>query len=218
MKTGKWLLLLFLLVVAAALLANKGTVSTPTDARTQGLAAPLSSGQPLPAPSNVGGSHSIVGKPTISARRIDALLAAYRSPTAGLGQYIYDAGLRYRIDPVHVLAIFLHESRMGTTGEATKTYSPGNERCIQDRPCIDPQLGGYAQMESWADGFLHLYMLLYYGYVQGQVTIPIVGHACVTVEQIVPVFAPSSDHNDVAAYISAWEVAVDAWRAGRTVI
>lgn len=215
MKAGKWLLLLFFLVVAAALLANKGTVSTPTDANSQGLAAPLSSGQPLPAPSNVLGSDSIVGKPTISARRIDTILAAYHSPAAGLGQFIYTRGLYYHIDPVHVLAIFLHESTMGTSGEATKTYSPGNERCIQDRPCVDRNLGGYAQMESWADGFEHLYWLLYYGYVQGRVTIPIVGHVCVTVEQIVGVFAPSSDGNDEAAYIAAWKDAVTAWRAGR---
>lgn len=154
---------------------------------------------------------SIVGPPTISAGRIDAILTAYDSPAAGLGQYIYDTGVKSGIDPVYVLAIFLHESMMGTTGEARKTMSPGNERCIPDRPCVDQQLGGYAQMESWQDGFAHLYTLLYDGYLKGSVSSQC---PCVTVSQIVPVFAPSSDGNDEYAYIQAWEHAVQAWRAG----
>lgn len=95
------------------------------------------------------------------------------------------------------------------------TLSPGNERCIPDRPCIDQDRGGYAQMESWADGFDHWYRLIRYGYVQGQVTIPIVGHDCTTVAEIVPVYAPSSDGNDEAAYIGAVEHAVDVWRQGQ---
>jgi hypothetical protein len=164
------------------------------------------------------GSYPITGGPTVSAAQINTILAAYHSPAAGLGQYLYDEGLKYDIDPVHVLAIFLHESRMGTTGEARKTMSAGNERCIPDRPCVDLQLGGYAQMESWQDGFDHLFRLLYYGYIKGQVTLPLVGHRCLTVEQIVPVFAPSSDRNDVSAYIAAWIGAVNAWREGRVLV
>ncbi|MHB8596678.1 MAG: hypothetical protein ACYDER_07700 [Ktedonobacteraceae bacterium] len=172
----------------------------------------------VPSQATPSSSYSILGPPTISASHINAILAAYHSPAAGLGQDIYDLGLRYTIDPVFVIAIFFHESRMGTTGEATKTLSPGNERCISDRACDDLQLGGYAQMESWIDGFDHLYSLLYYGYVRGQVTIPIVGHSCTTIDQIVLVYAPPGDHNNVAAYIAAWQYAVDAWRAGRVLL
>ena len=47
-----------------------------------------------------------------------------------------------------------------------------------------------------------------------QITIPIVGHPCRTVEQIIPVYAPSSDGNSVAGYIHAVLSAVRAWRAG----
>jgi len=155
---------------------------------------------------------SISGTPTISAAQIDAILAAYHSPAAGLGQYIYDTGVRYHIDPVHVLAIFLHESRMGTTGEATKTMSPGNERCITDRPCID---GGYAQMESWQDGFAHLFSLLSDGYIKGHVSSKC---PCTTVSQIVPVFAPSADGNNVQAYIQAWVHTVQAWRSREVMV
>jgi hypothetical protein len=38
--------------------------------------------------------------------------------------------------------------------------------------------------------------------VQGQITIPIVGHPCRTIEQIIPVYAPSSDGNNVTGYIN----------------
>ena len=71
-----------------------------------------------PARSTSEATFSITGPPTISAGRIDAILTAYDSPAAGLGQYIYDTGVESGIDPVHVLAIFLHESTMGTAGEA----------------------------------------------------------------------------------------------------
>ena len=164
------------------------------------------------------GAYRVLGHPTITVAHIDAILAAYHSPAAGLGQALYEDGMRYGIDPVYALAFFLHESRFGTTGEARKTLSLGNERCISDRPCVDRQLGGYAQMESWQDGFVHWYWLILYGYVQGQVTIPLVGHICTTVEQIIPVYAPSGDSNDVAGYIQAVTDAVDAWRAGEVVL
>lgn len=158
--------------------------------------------------------YAVAGKPTISAGLIDLVLSAYGSPAAGKGQALYDLGIAYGIDPVYALAFFLHESRFGTTGEARRTMSLGNERCVADRPCIDQSQGGYAQMFSWEDGFAHWYSLIKSGYVEGQVTIPLVGHACLTVDQIIPVYAPSSDHNDVQGYIDAVKQAVDAWRRG----
>ncbi len=176
---------------------------------TQHVAYPAQHVQPARSTSEV--TFSIAGPPTISAGRIDAILTAYDSPAAGLGQYIYGTGVKSGIDPVYVLAIFLHESMMGTTGEAHKTMSPGNERCIPDRPCVDQQLGGYAQMESWQGGFAYLYTLLYAGYLKGGISSKC---PCVTVSQIVPLFAPSADGNDEHAYIQAWEHAVQAWRAG----
>jgi hypothetical protein len=186
--------LLHLLGTGTYLLAQKAEVSAP----------------PAVQRASMNDDHSsIIGTPTISAQQITTILAAYHSPAAGLGQDVYDLGVQYGIDPIHVLAIFLHESRMGTTGEATKTMSPGNERCIKDRPCVD---GGYAQMYSWQDGFAHLFSLLYDGYIKGHVSSKC---PCVTITQIVPVFAPSSDGNNEQAYIQDWEDAVHAWHAGR---
>ena len=157
--------------------------------------------------SGSGKGYTVTGPPTISADLINQVLASYNSPAAGQGQALYDLGVQYGIDPVFALAFFMHESQFGTTGEARYTLSLGNERCIPDRPCIDQDRGGYAKMNSWADGFEHWYQLIKNLYV-GQWHLS-------TVEQIVPVYAPSSDNNNVAAYIQSVEKAVDAWRGGK---
>ena len=54
--------------------------------------------------------------------------------------------------------------------------------------------------------------------MQGQVTISLVGHVCITIEQIIPVYAPSRDNNDVAGYIAAIKHMVDVWCAGVVVV
>ena len=151
--------------------------------------------------------YSVVGSPTIAAGFIDRVLLAYHSPARGLGDVIYDQGVKYGIDPVYALAFFWHESDFGTTGEARVTYSPGNERCVADRPCIDQDRGGYARMQSWADGFDHWYRLILTLYVKQW--------GCVTVAQIIPKYAPSSDGNNEAVYIAAIEHAVKTWRNGQ---
>lgn len=159
-------------------------------------------------------TYVVTGKPTVRVSFINRVLAFYSSPAKGKGQVLYDLGVKYGIDPVYALAFFQHESHFGTTGEARVTLSLGNERCIPDRPCIDQERGGYAQMKNWEDGFEHWYRLILYGYVQGQVTRPLVGHVCVSIDQIIPVYAPSADHNNVATYIAAIKNAVHVWRAG----
>ncbi|HLI71914.1 MAG TPA: glucosaminidase domain-containing protein [Ktedonobacteraceae bacterium] len=163
------------------------------------------------------GPYSVVGKPTISAAFINEVLATYHSPTAGMGQDLYNLGIKYGIDPVYALAFFMHESLFGTTGEARVTLSLGNERCIPDRPCINTagtacQQGQscYAKMYSWQDGFEQWYKLIRNLYVAQW--------GLVTVDQIIPVYAPSSDHNNVAGYIAALKHTVDTWRAGIVVV
>src|SRR5579883_2251495 len=158
-----------------------------------------------PIPSNPG-PYSVLGKPTITASFINQVLASYHSPTAGMGQDLYDLGVKYGIDPVYALAFFMHESLFGTTGEARVTLSLGNERCIPDRPCIDQDRGGYAKMNSWVDGYEQWYKLIRNLYVAQW--------GRVTVDQIIPKYAPSSDGNNDAAYIAAIKHAVDTWRAG----
>lgn len=152
------------------------------------------------------GPYSVLGKPTITADFINKVLASYNSPTAGMGQTLYDLGVRYGIDPVYPLAFFMHESLFGTTGEARSTLSLGNSRCIPDRPCIDQDRGGYAKMNSWQDGFEQWYKLIRNLYVAQW--------GRVTVDQIIPKYAPNSDGNNEASYIATLKHEIDTWRAG----
>ncbi len=164
---------------------------------------PIANKEPIPVSS---GPYSVLGKPTISASFINQVLASYNSPAAGKGQALYDLGVKYGIDPVVALAFFMHESLFGTTGEARATLSLGNSRCIPTRPCIGKNIGGFAQMYSWEDGFEQFYKLIRNLYVAQW--------GLVTIDQIIPTYAPSSDHNDVAGYIAALKHEIDAWRAG----
>jgi hypothetical protein len=164
---------------------------------------PIPSQTPLPKHP---GPYSVLGKPTISASQINQVLAAYHSPTAGMGQDLYNLGVQYGIDPVYPLSFFMHESLFGTTGEARVTLSLGNERCIPDRACIDKDRGGYAKMNSWQDGFEHWYKLIRNLYVAQW--------GLVTVDKIIPRYAPNSDGNDEAAYIASLKHEIDSWRAG----
>ncbi len=164
---------------------------------------PIASKTPIPAST---GPYSVLGKPTITADFINRVLASYSSPAAGLGQQMYDLGVKYGIDPVYALAFFMHESLFGTTGEAQVTRSLGNSRCIPTRPCIDQNRGGYAQMYSWLDGFEQWFKLIRNLYVAQW--------GRVTVDQIIPKYAPNSDGNNEAEYIATLKREVDVWHVG----
>ncbi|HXR65920.1 MAG TPA: glucosaminidase domain-containing protein [Ktedonobacteraceae bacterium] len=147
-------------------------------------------------------SYEVAGSPTISADFINQVLDSYGSPASGKGQVLYDLGVRYHIDPVYALAFFLQESRFGTTGVARVTLSLGNIRVTPGYDSYD----GYRKYKSWEAGFEDWYKLIHKQYVQTW--------KLSTIDQIVPVYAPSADHNDVDAYIQSVKSAVDSWRLG----
>ncbi|MGH2505802.1 MAG: hypothetical protein ACRDHZ_00045 [Ktedonobacteraceae bacterium] len=206
--------MLLLLLIGMAIYNETST----TNASTQ-LAVTSTNGTPLPPLKAKPGAFSLLGKPTISAHLINQVLAHYNSPAQGTGQAMYDLGKQAGVDPVYALAFFLHESGFGTTGEARTTYSLGNERCIKDRPCIDQDRGGYAQMNDWVDGYAHWYTLIR-AYASGEIKRELTGHSTplITVSQIIPTYAPSSDHNNERAYIQAIEHAVNTWREGQIIV
>jgi hypothetical protein len=156
-------------------------------------------------------SYTVTGSPSISADFIDRVLVAYGSPAAGTGQSLYDLGVQYGIDPVYALAFFLHEDSFGETGIGAANHSLGNIRCSEGYSCQY----GFRYYATWQDGYQDWYSLILNGYVKGEITDSIADYPCETVEEIVPVYAPSSDHNDVAAYIAAIEHAVQQWRSGQ---
>jgi hypothetical protein len=159
-------------------------------------------------------SSSVIGPPTITADFINRVFTAYGSPAAGTGQTLYDDGIASGIDPVYALAFFLHEDSFGKTGWGAVNHSLGNSRCSGWPTCQ----GGYRFYATWEAGYHDWYNLILYGYVKGQVTDSIVGHPCTTIAQIIPVYAPSSDGNNEAAYIAAVEHAVTVWRSGQVYV
>lgn len=146
--------------------------------------------------------YTVVGTPTIKADFIEQVLTRYHSPAVGKGKVLYDYGVKYAIDPAFALAFFLQESTFGTQGMARVTHSLGNIRATSGHP----QRNGYRLYQSWEEGFDDWYKLIAHVYV-GQWNLS-------TVDQIIPVYAPSADNNNENAYIQNVKNAVDAWRNG----
>lgn len=191
------------------------------------LVTPINATPDTSAPVVSATGYSILGSPSINADTINLVLHSYHSPADGQGQALYDLGVKYGIDPAFPLAFFMNESTFGTQGMATSTLALGNERCLSDRPCINTQglpcqtgQSCYAQFYSWSDGFEHWYMLIKNEYISGHINQVIGRQACpcTTIPQIIPVYAPGSDHNDEAHYIAVVEHAVDTWRSGKVVV
>lgn len=129
---------------------------------------------------------------------------------------------QHGFDAVIPLGFFWHESELGKTGYAFDDKSIGNTRCYEDyRPywvCNgNPQTGYYRDYETWSEGFWDWDDQIS-NYRDGSINQAIGRNACpcVTVAQIIPVYAPAVDHNDEAAYINAVQSMVDKWRAEQT--
>lgn len=162
------------------------------------------------APALYHDASSVVGKPSISAQQIDTILCTFSSPACHKGQALYDLGVKYDIDSAYALAFFLHESHFGTQGEARTTFSLGNLRCINDRPCVDRDRGGYAQFYSWEDGFQHWFALIRELYIN-------TWHR-ETVPAILEKYAPAADNNDPNSYANSVMHAVAVWRSGKVAL
>ncbi len=150
----------------------------------------------MPAASN----YALQGPPTISVGRIEAVLAQYGSPAAGQGQRLYDLGVKYGINPAFALAFFVHESGCGTKGVARFSKSLGNIRWTEGYGNYE----GYRSYPSWEAGMEDWYQLIKGLYIEGW--------GLRTVAAIIPVYAPSADHNNPTAYIASVEYLVDSWR------
>lgn len=153
------------------------------------------------------GENSVLGPPSISAERIDQILAEWRSPAAGTGRIWYDLGVQYGIDPAYALAFFVHESGAGTAPgwagrkpDGRTTHNIGNIICAGYTTCY----GRFRDYPTWAEGIEDWYRLIAVEYVEWR--------GVSTVEQIVPIYAPAAENN-VAGYIATVNMLVAQWRA-----
>ncbi len=150
---------------------------------------------------------SVLGKPSVTAEQIAAVLAQYNSPAKGYAQDIYDLGVKYGIDPAFCLAFFIHESGAGTNPawaglkpDGTTTHNVGNIICTAGWRCY----GRFRDYDSWRDGIEDWYRLISELYVGTW--------GRTTVEEIIPKYAPAADNNDENAYIQSVKNMVLSWR------
>lgn len=146
------------------------------------------------------GSHDVMGPPTLSVQQIEKVLSQYGSPAVGLGQTLYDLGVKYGINPAYALAFFVHESGCGTKGVARFSKSLGNIRWTEGYASYE----GYRSYPTWEAGMEDWYLLIKDLYVEGW--------GLRTVDAIVPVYAPAADRNDPEGYIASVKHMVDSWR------
>lgn len=161
--------------------------------------------QPMSAPP---GETSIVGAPSLTIEEIDAILAAYGSPAAGNGRDFYNLGVDYGIDPAYAVAFFIHESSAGTASgwagikpDGSTTHNVGNIICAGYATCFNR----FRDYSSWSEGIEDWYKLIAVEYIEGR--------GAYTVEQIIPIYAPSFENN-VPGYIQSVNSLVQGWRAG----
>lgn len=155
------------------------------------------------------GEHSVVGQPSIDAASIDTILSKYGSPAVGTGHIWVKFGQQYGIDPAYAVAFFIHESSAGSNPswagikpDGSTTHNVGNIICAGYATCYN-RFRDYA---SWDEGIADWYQLISDEYVSGR--------GAASVEQIVPIYAPSSDNNDVPGYINVVVSMVEGWRQG----
>jgi len=145
---------------------------------------------------------TILASPSISIDAIKHALTSAGSPLAvgavlrekrTYAEYIWDKGKATGVDPAVMMAFFNQESNYGTHGVAVATHNPGNIRPFAGRGSYCSVYGCYAYAVDWFQGIDDTYNLLRtYALAKG----------LRTVAQAVPVWAPSSDHNDDAVFIN----------------
>ena len=188
---GLVLVALVLLLLAGGLLVEREV--------NQLLNPPTATIEPTPDITPLGPGY-VQGPPSIDVALIRRVLLSYNSPAADEAQAFYDLGVARGIDPAFCLAFFIVESSAGTQGVARTTYSVGNIRALAGQPSFE----GYRQYTSWREGIADWYRLIDEVYIRER------GET--TLDEIIPVYAPSFDSNDPDAYIRTVKRLVARWR------
>lgn len=148
------------------------------------------------------------------------VLKAAGSPALSSAHAVYQECVKRRVSPAFLLAMFQHESGYGLHGWAAKTFSWGNTRppSFGAIPTVvfDQDSGDWYYWEG-ARPSGRRYLCAYRDWIDGGVSTVarFVEHAPyagkTTVEEIIPVWAPSSDGNDTARYIAAVLASMAQW-------
>jgi hypothetical protein len=149
----------------------------------------------VPVPRVPDSQLTISGAPTITPEKIDEVLREYHSPAAGMGQYIYDQGVKHGINPAMALAFYVVESKCGTIGLAVKNMSWGNVRGHGPH--------GYRPFNSIQESLDDWYRLMGDVYLEKF-------HAD-KLRSVVAHYSPNSDGNNESAYVRRVGQLVRKW-------
>ncbi len=145
---------------------------------------------------------AVVAPPSASVGAIWRALWATGSPLANntprrdgrtYAEYVWDKGRQTGVDPAVVMGFFRMESHYGIEGIAVHTHSLSNARPIGAQRALCTNDGCYADESTWWAGINDIYALLR-AYADRGLT---------TADTAIPVWAPSSDHNNIRAYRAA---------------
>ncbi|MDZ4832696.1 MAG: glucosaminidase domain-containing protein [Candidatus Melainabacteria bacterium] len=160
-------------------------------------------------PPPIAGDMAMKGPPTITPEKIDEVLKSFDSPAAGLGQHIFDEGVKRGINPAVALAFFVQESSAGTKGVAAETNSWGNIK--GEGPAGSHK--GFRAYENFSQGVDDWYRLIDDKYLAPQSD---GGRGYTHLSQVIHTYAPGSDNNNEKQYVANVKGMVQGWESGST--
>lgn len=144
--------------------------------------------------------------PRISRDEFARVLQKFNSPCAPIAAECYDTITSTGLDPAVALAFFAHESTFGTRGVAVETLNWGNVRkAFKPERAVGTHPRNFVIFRSWQDGLRDWCERINARYIDER--------GLDTVEKAIPVYAPSSDGNNVQAYIDKVTRLVSTWIA-----
>jgi hypothetical protein len=150
------------------------------------------------------GGYNPLGPVSISRTTFRQFLQELNSPALPEADAMYQACVDEGCDPAVMVAFFEHESSGGRQGVAVYTKSIGNIRCTDGYSCYTTDgNGSFRKYNTWAEGVRDWARLLQMYKNDWK---------RVTLEDIIPKYAPQADNNNEAAYIAAVKKRVDDLR------
>lgn len=150
------------------------------------------------------GGYNPIGPVSITRATFRSFLSEMGSPALPEADTMYQACVEEGCDPSLLLAFFEHESSGGKAGVAANTHSIGNIRCTQGYTCFTTSgNGSFRSYPTWTAGVRDWAKLLQFYKNDWK---------RVTLEEIIPKYAPQADNNNEAAYIASVKKRVDNLR------
>ncbi len=120
------------------------------------------------------GDLSVVGKPSLPAATVDAILKSLGSPMSGTGQVVARASQRTNIDDAFALAVWWTETNDGAAGVGLADRNPGSVRGSVGYPSA---YDGYTIYPSYSAAIVYWFNMLKNMYVnRGLSTVYLISH------------------------------------------